>query len=161
MSHFDLANDVISICTKKSLKIATIESCTGGLLAGSLTAIAGSSLVFERGFVTYSNEAKEQMVGVPADMISQYGAVSEEVARAMAIGGLTASLADIAISITGIAGPGGGSLDKPVGTVCFGVATKEKCTVLTRNFPDHGRDAIRDISVEQALKLILDTALHC
>ena len=102
------------------MKLATAESCTGGLIAAVLTAIAGSSDVVERGFVTYSNEAKIELLGVPADLICAVGAVSEPVAQRMADGALLRSHADIVVSVTGVAGPGGGSVEKPVGLVCFG-----------------------------------------
>jgi nicotinamide-nucleotide amidase len=102
--------------------LATAESCTGGGIGYAVTQVAGSSAWFERGFITYSNEAKQQMLDVPAELIARHGAVSESVARAMALGALTRSRAHIAVSVTGIAGPGGGSRAKPVGTVCFGFA---------------------------------------
>src|SRR5262249_19084129 len=106
-------------------KLATAESCTGGLIAALLTEIPGSSDVIERGFVTYSNRAKVEMLGVPADLIATHGAISEPVARAMAEGALTHSHADIAVSVTGLAGPGGGSVAKPVGLVHLAAVTKE------------------------------------
>ena len=108
------------------LKIATAESCTGGLIAGCLTNIAGSSAVFERGFVTYSNEAKEEAIDVPADLIARHGAVSAEVAEAMAAGALARSQADVAVSSTGIAGPDGGSAEKPVGLVYIALSDRRK-----------------------------------
>ena len=111
------AEHVLVACRKKKLKVVTAESCTGGLVAAALTAIAGSSDVVERGFVTYANEAKREMLGVPWDALLGHGAVSEPVARAMAAGALAHSLADIAVSVTGVAGPGGGSDEKPVGLV--------------------------------------------
>jgi nicotinamide-nucleotide amidase len=136
-------------------RIATAESCTGGLVAGLLTAVPGSSAVLERGFVTYSNEAKTDLVGVPTDLISAHGAVSEPVARAMAEGALGRSRADAAVSITGIAGPGGGSPNKPVGLVHFGFAPKGAPTRhIERRFGDLGRAEIRRLSVEQALALL-------
>ncbi len=109
---------------KANRKIATAESCTGGLVAAAITEIAGSSAVFDRAFITYSNEAKSQMIGVPVDIISQYGAVSLPVVRAMASGAIINSKADIAISISGVAGPSGGSIEKPIGTVAFALANK-------------------------------------
>ena len=135
--------------------IATAESCTGGLVAGRLTDIAGSSAVVERGFVTYSNEAKTQMIGVPADLIAAHGAVSEPVARAMAEGALARSLADVAVAITGVAGPGGGSEAKPVGLVHFGLARKGGGTRhLERRYGDLGREEVRRRAVEDALGLL-------
>lgn len=110
------------------LKIATAESCTGGLISATLTAISGSADVFERGFITYSNESKTEMLGVPADIVEASGAVSEDVARRMAEGALANSRADCAVSVTGIAGPTGGSTEKPVGLVWFGLAAKGRET---------------------------------
>lgn len=117
------AETLLAICRARGWRIVTAESCTGGLIAASLTAIAGSSDVVDRGFVTYSNDAKTEMLGVDAGLIDAVGAVSEEVARAMAQGALQRSDADLAVSVTGIAGPGGGSDTKPVGLVWFGLAT--------------------------------------
>lgn len=135
--------------------IATAESCTGGLVAALLTDIAGSSAVVERGFVTYSNEAKTELVGVPADIIAAHGAVSEPVARAMAEGALVRSRAHVAVGITGIAGPGGGSAAKPVGLVHFGLARKGAPTEhLERRYGDLGREAVRRRAVEDALGLL-------
>lgn len=141
----------------KGLKIATAESCTGGLVAGLLTEIAGSSAVVERGFVTYSNEAKSDLIGVPAEMIAAHGAVSEPVARAMAEGALARSRADVAVAITGIAGPGGATPTKPVGLVHFGLARKGAETVhLERRYGDLGRQAVRQRAVTDALSLLED-----
>lgn len=146
---------IIRAYAAKSLKIATAESCTGGLVAASLTDVAGSSAVVDRGFVTYSNEAKTAMLGVPAELISRVGAVSAEVARAMAEGALKNSLADVAVSITGIAGPGGGSAEKPVGLVHFGLARRgASIRHVERRFGDIGRAEIRQASVNQALELL-------
>lgn len=115
----------IAISLKKSnWQLVTAESCTGGLIASQITELPGSSAWFERGFVTYSNLAKQQMLAVPEQLIAQYGAVSEEVAKAMAKGALHNSVGDIALAVTGIAGPDGGSVEKPVGTVCFGWAVR-------------------------------------
>jgi len=133
------------------LRVATAESCTGGLIAGAITSIAGSSDWFERGFVTYSNEAKHEMLGVPQALIDAHGAVSERVARAMAEGALARSRADCALSVTGVAGPGGGTPAKPVGMVCFGWAVPGRPVVVeTRHFGG-GRAEIRAASVERAL----------
>jgi len=133
--------------------IATAESCTGGLIAGVLTAIAGSSDIVDRGFVTYSNAAKTEMLGVPAALITTHGAVSAPVAEAMARGALQRSAATIAIAVTGIAGPGGGSADKPVGLVWFGLARGN--TVISESvvFPGN-RTAVRIATVEHALAMI-------
>ncbi|MBB4040807.1 nicotinamide-nucleotide amidase [Microvirga flocculans] len=140
---------------RKGLKIATAESCTGGLVAALLTEISGSSAVVERGFVTYSNEAKTELIGVPADLIAAHGAVSEPVARAMAEGALAHSQADVAVGITGVAGPTGGNATKPVGLVHFGLARKGAPTVhLERRFGDLGRATVRRKAVEEALALL-------
>ena len=139
----------------KGLKIATAESCTGGLVAALLTEISGSSAVVERGFVTYSNEAKTDLVGVPADLIAVHGAVSEPVARAMAEGALAHSRADVTVGITGVAGPTGGTATKPVGLVHFGLARKGVATLhLERRYGDLGRETIRRRAVEDALSLL-------
>lgn len=137
------------------LMVATAESCTGGLIAATLTEIAGSSTVIDRGFVTYSNEAKTDMLGVPADMINTHGAVSEPVAISMAEGALARSQANIAVSVTGVAGPGGGSAEKPVGTVHFGCARKGQETVHSHMlFEGMDRTQVRTASVAHAFKLI-------
>jgi nicotinamide-nucleotide amidase len=139
----------------RRLKIATAESCTGGLLAGCLTEIAGSSKVFERGFVTYSNRAKEDMLGVPGDLIADTGAVSESVVRMMAEGALRESRANLAVAITGVAGPGGGTALKPVGLVHIAVA-RENRSILheMHNFGDVGREEIRLQAVQKAIELM-------
>ncbi|GEP11735.1 CinA family protein [Methylobacterium gnaphalii] len=137
------------------LRIATAESCTGGLVAALLTAIAGSSAVVERGFVTYSNEAKTDLIGVPEEMLRAHGAVSEPTARAMAKGALAASRADVAVSITGIAGPGGGTPDKPVGLVHFGLARGNgEARHQERRYGPLCRGEIRRRAVEDALSLL-------
>ncbi|MGU3384321.1 CinA family protein [Methylobacterium sp. D53M] len=137
--------------------VATAESCTGGLVAGLLTAVPGSSAVLERGFVTYSNDAKAEAIGVPIDLIRRHGAVSEPVARAMAAGALAASRASVAVAITGIAGPGGGSAEKPVGLVHFGLSRRDGDTRhLERRYGDLGRAGIRRAAVADALGLLED-----
>jgi nicotinamide-nucleotide amidase len=148
------AAEVLDACRKAGLKIATVESCTGGLIAATLTEIAGSSDVVERGFVTYSNEAKNELVGVPPDLIKLYGAVSEEVARAMAQGGLDHSRADIAVSVTGIAGPGGATATKPVGLVHLAAARRGGETLHQRHVFPGDRQSVRLASVLVALSLI-------
>ncbi len=151
----DRAAALIRAYTEAGLMVATAESCTGGLVAGLLTDIAGSSRVVERGFVTYSNEAKMELIGVPADLIAAHGAVSEPVARAMAEGALARSRANVAVAITGIAGPGGGSEQKPVGLVHFGLAAKGRATRhLERRYGDLGREAVRVSAVAEALGLL-------
>lgn len=151
-----LARQVIAAALARGLMIATAESCTGGLIAGALTAIAGSSAVLERGFVTYSNAAKTGMLGVPAELIDLHGAVSEPVARAMAVGAAERSGASVSVSVTGIAGPGGGSDDKPVGLVHFGATGPAGLIHARHRFGDLGRDGIRLESVRVALRLLLD-----
>jgi len=146
---------LIARCAALGLKIATAESCTGGLVAALLTEIPGSSVVVERGFVTYSNEAKHELLGVPEAILEMHGAVSEATARAMALGALTHSRARIAVSVTGVAGPGGGSAAKPVGLVHFACAGPHGAIdAVERRFGDLGRSAIRMASVEQALALL-------
>lgn len=135
------------------LKIATAESCTGGLIAAALTAIAGSSDVVDRGFVTYSNAAKTEMLGVDPELIIRVGAVSEAVAKAMAQGALARSQAQIAVSVTGVAGPGGGSVEKPVGLVWFGLATPGSVSTHHMIFPGD-RTAIRQATVLHAFTLL-------
>lgn len=150
-----LATQVLAICDSAGLMIATAESCTGGMVAAALTDIPGSSSVVERGFVTYSNEAKAELLGVPAEMIATHGAVSEPVAQAMAEGALTYSRADLAVSITGIAGPGGGSVEKPEGLVHFACARRDSPTAHTRiEFGALGRDRVRHAAVLQALTML-------
>ena len=136
------------------LLLATAESCTGGWVAQEVTSIAGSSNWFDRGFVTYSNAAKQEMLGVKEKTINTYGAVSEEAAREMAAGALTRSKAGVSVAITGVAGPGGGSPAKPVGTVCFAWATGRGTTSETRRF-EGDREAVRRLSVEHALQGVL------
>ena len=140
---------------KRRWMLATVESCTGGWVAEAVTAIAGSSEWFERGFVTYSNAAKHEMLGVAVDLIERYGAVSEEVARAMAVGALRHSRAQIALSITGVAGPSGGSVDKPVGLVCFGWATGNLTQVVETKRFSGDREAVRRAAVQHALQGVL------
>lgn len=134
-------------------RLATVESCTGGLIAGLLTEIAGSSDVVERGFVTYSNAAKSEMVGVPAELIVRHGAVSAEVAEAMAAGALAHSPADVAVAVTGIAGPGGATPNKPVGLVYFGLAVRGDSVRSERHVFPGDRSGVRLASVARALAL--------
>ena len=142
-------------CRSKGIKIATAESCTGGLISGLLTEVPGSSDVFERGFVTYSNEAKHELLGVPNALLEKYGAVSEEVAIAMAAGALKHSHANIALSVTGIAGPGGGTSEKPVGLVYIGYATGKTSHCKQLLFQGD-RSSIRLATVEHALQILAD-----
>lgn len=152
------AEHVLVACRKRKLKVVTAESCTGGLVAAALTAIAGSSAVVERGFVTYANEAKREMLGVPWDTLLGHGAVSEPVARAMAAGALAHSLADIAVSVTGVAGPGGGSDEKPVGLVHLTAVRKGLEPIVERHIFPGDRDAIRRVSVLTALAMLSSLA---
>lgn len=152
---FNLALLVSDELSERRLRLATAESCTGGLVAALFTEISGSSKIFDRSFVTYSNRAKEEMLGIPGDVIADYGAVSEPVARMMVEGAMEHSRANIAISITGIAGPGGGTPMKPVGTVHF-ASLRENRAVIHRmeQFGDIGRADVRMQSVEVALEMI-------
>ncbi|HEY4371041.1 MAG TPA: nicotinamide-nucleotide amidohydrolase family protein [Burkholderiales bacterium] len=138
----------------RGLVMTCAESCTGGWVAQTVTAVSGSSEWFDRGFVTYSNEAKQEMLGVPAATIARFGAVSEETARAMAVGALTHSHAQVALSITGIAGPTGGTPEKPVGLVCFGWAKGEAAHTESKRF-DGDREAVRRQAVIHALQGLL------
>ncbi|WP_304619026.1 CinA family protein [Paracoccus sediminilitoris] len=149
------AADVLQAARDRGVMIATAESCTGGLIAGALTEVPGSSEAFDRGFVTYSNGAKQQMLGVTSDTLTEFGAVSEEVAAQMAAGALRNSDAGIAVSVTGIAGPGG-SEHKPEGRVCFGIAQAYGTHTETVEFGAIGRHRVRAATVEHALQLLLD-----
>jgi nicotinamide-nucleotide amidase len=151
----DRANALLDRCMAAKVMVATAESCTGGLVAGLLTEIAGSSAVVERGFVTYSNEAKNELLGVPMPLIEAHGAVSREVAIAMAEGAIAKSRAQLAVSITGVAGPGGGSAAKPVGLVQFATALAGGAPVaVERRFGDLGRAEIRRLAVLTAIELL-------
>jgi nicotinamide-nucleotide amidase len=149
------AQDLLDAYQAADLKIVTAESCTGGLIAALLTDIPGSSKTVERGFVTYSNEAKIECLGVPPETIAAHGAVSEATARAMADGGLAASRADVAVSVTGVAGPGGGSAEKPVGLVHFGLARRGRETRgHACRYGDLGRSMVRLRTLADALGLL-------
>lgn len=151
----DLARAVLDLCRSRRWMVATAESCTGGLVAAALTGIAGSSDVVDRGFVTYSNEAKQDMLGVPAKVLATHGAVSRQTAEAMARGALAHSRAALAVSITGIAGPGGATPGKPVGLVHFAAAGPAGALVAVEHrFGDIGRDQVRHRSVLAALDLL-------
>lgn len=145
---------LLAACRARRWMIATAESCTGGLIAATLTAIAGSSDVVDRGFVTYSNEAKMEMLGVPAALLAAHGAVSETVARAMAEGALARSRADLSVAVTGVAGPGGGSAEKPVGLVWFGLAQHGAAVHSERVVFPGDRAAIRAATVGHAVVLL-------
>ncbi len=151
----DMAACVLDACRTHGLKVATAESCTGGLVTGALTEIPGSSDVLDRGFVTYSNAAKQAMLGVPASILERHGAVSRETADAMAAGALMMSNADLAVAITGIAGPGGGSAEKPVGLVHFVAAARDGRRIhREKRYGDVGRSAVRTQAVAEALALL-------
>jgi nicotinamide-nucleotide amidase len=149
------AKHVLELCRARGWHVATAESCTGGLVAAALTEIAGSSDVVDRGFVTYSNEAKAEMLGVPLSTLKRYGAVSAQTAKAMAAGALKNSHADLAVSITGIAGPGGGTKQKPVGLVHFAAVRRDGRSVARKKlFGPVGRSRVRQLSVVEALKML-------
>lgn len=143
---------VVSQANEKNIRIATAESCTGGLIGAAITAISGSSSCFNGGIIAYDNRVKTEYLHVPTDMIEEHGAVSEQVSCAMAKGVLEALNVDLAISVTGIAGPSGGSKDKPVGTVWMGLATKDRVTAQLFEFGDIGRNKVRDYTCYEALK---------
>ncbi|MER2537080.1 MAG: CinA family protein [Rhizobiaceae bacterium] len=158
MSNMDdmkeLADAFLKACKAKGILVATAESCTGGLIIGLMTDVPGSSSMVDRGFVTYSNEAKMDMLGVSKDTLDRFGAVSEETALEMAAGALKNSRAGIALAVTGIAGPDGGSADKPVGLVWFGLGLEGRApTAEKRVFDNHGRDFIRRETVRHALEM--------
>ena len=148
------ADEILALCRKAGLRVATAESCTGGLVAAVLTDIPGSSDVFERGFVTYSNAAKTELLDVPVELIAKHGAVSREVAEAMARGALANSLADIAVAVTGVAGPGGGTSEKPVGLVHLAAARGGRVVHRPIRLGNIGRTQIREASVAEAFRLI-------
>lgn len=153
----DLAREFLRRCEALEIIASTAESCTGGMIIAALTDIAGSSTVVDRGFITYSNDAKMDMLGVSEATLYAHGAVSKETALEMAIGALSRSRAGIALSVTGVAGPGGGGPEKPVGLVWFGVARKGRLTIAEhRLFEDRGRAYIRQQTVRTALELGLD-----
>ncbi len=152
-----LARLVLTLARQSGVMLATVESCTGGLVAGALTAVPGSSDVVDRGFVTYSNAAKTALVGVPESLLVQHGAVSEPVARDMAEGGLRAAGVGAAVAITGVAGPGGGTADKPVGLVHLAVARAGGATIHREmRYGDIGREAVRLESVRSALEMLAE-----
>ena len=150
-----IVQNLAEILSQRNLKLCTAESCTGGLIAKTLTDLAGSSDWFDRGFVTYSNQAKTDMLGVPAELINSYGAVSETVASAMLNGALRHSAAEYAIAVTGVAGPGGGSDDKPVGTVWIAVGSEDQQIVRKYVFPGD-REAVRQATLVTALETLIN-----
>ncbi|RWM14357.1 MAG: CinA family protein [Mesorhizobium sp.] len=154
MSNAELAIALLQACQQRGIMLATAESCTGGLIIAALTDIAGSSVVVDRGFITYSNEAKMEMLGVSAATLDAHGAVSRETVLEMAAGALTYSQASLSLAVTGIAGPSGGSADKPVGLVWFGIALAGLPVVAERQlFGQKGREFIRHETVRHALQL--------
>ncbi len=152
-----LATELLNLSLERGFTVATVESCTGGLVCGALTAIAGSSSMVQGGLITYSNEAKTALADVPMALIKQHGAVSELVAQAMAEGGRQRLDATFAVSITGVAGPGGGSVEKPVGLVHFACAGPSGTRHRERRFGERSRDEIRRLSVLEALDLLRET----
>jgi len=153
-SLIDLAQNLQKICIAKDLKVTVAESCTGGLIGGLITSIAGSSEIFERGFITYTNQAKGELLGVPAHIFMVQGAVSEECATAMAEGALEKAEADLSVSVTGIAGPSGATDTKPVGLVHMSVARKGMKTYSERYEFKGDRTAVREQALENAMKLL-------
>ena len=154
--HVALAKQLLGLCRDKRLRLATAESCTGGLIAAVLTSVAGASDVLDCGIVSYSNAAKSKLLNVPADMIARHGAVSEEIARLMAEGAVNLGGAQLSVSVTGIAGPQGGSAEKPVGLVHIASARHDYPTLHRRlSLGDQGRETIRLLSVESALELAI------
>jgi len=151
-----VGESVLSACRRQGLRLGTVESCTGGLIAALLTSVSGASDVLDRGFVTYANMAKTSLVGVPEEMLARHGAVSEEVARAMAEGALAPGTVDVAVSVTGIAGPGGGSSEKPVGLVHMATARARFETLHRRHLFEGDREQIRLQAVRAALELLLE-----
>jgi len=154
-----LSRSLLDLCRSRKLTVATAESCTGGLIAGALTDVPGSSDVIDRGYVTYSNEAKRAMLGVEPTTLATFGAVSRETATAMAVGALEKAGVDLAVSVTGIAGPGGATPGKPVGLVHFAAASRDG-RILHREcrFGAIGRSAVRQRSVVEALRMLIDLA---
>ncbi|MBO9500729.1 CinA family protein [Brevundimonas sp. A19_0] len=151
-----LAEDVVARARAGGVMLATAESCTGGLVAAALTSVAGSSAVLEQGVVTYSNEAKTRLLDVPPALLEAHGAVSRPVAESMAAGARSRAGVDVAVSVTGIAGPGGGSADKPVGLVHFGLAGPGGVRHVERRFAEADRQAIRLAATQQALEMLRD-----
>lgn len=151
-----LVEELSLLLSEKNLRLVTAESCTGGMIAAAMTDRSGSSSVFERGYVTYSNEAKIEELGVKSETIETYGAVSEQTAAEMVQGALKHSHADVALSVTGIAGPNGGTEEKPVGLVYIGVAFQNRPPAVIKNNFDGDRTSIRQATVEKALELLIE-----
>ena len=155
-----LSNTVAQLLLSRGLRLAVAESCTGGWVAMALTAIPGSSEWFDRGYVTYSNSAKQQVLGVSEATLQRYGAVSEQTVAEMTAGTLTTSATDLALAISGIAGPGGGTVEKPVGTVCFAWQCKHRPAVTARRLFDGDREAVRRQAVVHALQGLIELVEH-
>ncbi|MBV9262084.1 MAG: CinA family protein [Pseudolabrys sp.] len=155
----EAAKNLLDICKRKNLLVATAESCTAGLVAGTLTEVPGTSSILDRGYVTYSNEAKHEMLGVSGEILKQHGAVSPQTAEAMVRGVLGRARVHLAVSVTGIAGPDGGSAEKPVGLVYFAAASRSgKIVDVEKRFGNVGRGQVRKMSVLQAFKMLHDLA---
>jgi nicotinamide-nucleotide amidase len=155
----EAAKSLLAICRRKNLLVATAESCTAGLVAGTLSEVPGVSSILDRGYITYSNQAKHEMLGVPLDVLNRHGAVSRETAEAMVRGVLGHSRVHLAVSVTGIAGPDGGSAEKPVGLVHFAAATRSgKLTHAEKRYGDIGRANVRKQSVLQAFRMLHELA---
>lgn len=144
---------IVEYLKSNNLKITTAESCTGGMISSRLISVSGASMVFEQGYITYSNEAKQKLINVNQETIKRYNVVSVEVAKEMAYGAMEVSGADVAVSVTGIAGPGGGTKDIPVGTVCIGVCNKDRCIVKKYNL-EGDRQKIRELACDKAFELL-------
>jgi len=157
---FQKSGELLDISKKNGVTIGVAESCTGGLLGAAITAMPGSSAVFQGGFLTYSNALKESLLGVDIDTLREHGAVSELTAREMALGARTRLNVDLAVSVTGIAGPGGGTVDKPVGTVWFGLASGSGIIAESKLFADLSRNRVRDYAVLHALTMLTQAAAH-
>ena len=154
---FKASADLLEAAKAAGVTVGVAESCTGGLLGAAITAMPGSSAVFAGGYITYSNDLKHRLLGVSNYSLQKHGAVSEAVAEQMAEGARNALRVDIAVSITGVAGPGGGSDEKPVGTVCFGLATANGTTTSRELFEGHSRNRVRDHAVIHALAMLRET----
>ena len=154
---FSEAQKLITLATEKKLTLATAESCTGGLIGAAITAIPGSSAVFKGGIIAYDNAVKTKLLGVSPSVLGKYGAVSQKTAERMAAGAIERLGVDIAVSVTGIAGPGGGTPDKPVGTVWMGIAKKDSVSARRFEFGDIGRNKVRDVTCIEGLKALAST----
>jgi PncC family amidohydrolase len=152
---FSEAQKLIDLATERNIRIATAESCTGGLIGAAITSISGSSTPFKGGIIAYDNAIKQELLNVPPALIQKHGAVSREVASAMAKGAIETLNVDLSVSVTGIAGPGGGSKNKPIGTVWMGLATRGNVTTTLFEFGDIGRNKVRDVTCLEALKALI------